>query len=231
MERARGPVKQLALSLVTVGIYAAFSGIVAGAEKQRGSAGERRKPVRQTIPETISAGQAIYKLFDNIAGGIECTLRLQPPHQRCGQCDAGGGCNFAPCDSAACDSIGCNTHFEGIRGQKAGEWVRPVAPNHAGIDEETLPPVPVPIPTKKIQAERSMARPVQDQVPPSMLKTMPRLPSNPLPRPERVPEAKPLQDPRVPAPTVPDQLKDPFEDDPNWIPGKNESIRRSAYYE
>lgn len=229
MERARGPVKQLALSLVTVGIYAAFSGGVAGAEKQRDSAGERRKPVRQTIPETISAGQAIYKLFDNIAGGIECTLRLQPPHQRCGQCTAGEGCDFAPCDSAACDTIACDTYCEGNQGQKTGERVRSAAPDHAGIDQGTLPPVPVPM--KEIQAERSMSQPFQDHVPPSMLKTMPRLPSNPLPRPERVPEAKPLQDPRVPAPTVPDQLKDPFEDDPNWIPGKNQNIRRSAYYE
>ncbi|QDS92282.1 hypothetical protein FF011L_10240 [Roseimaritima multifibrata] len=35
----------------------------------------------------------------------------------------------------------------------------------------------------------------------------------------------------LPAPIVPDRLKDPFKDDQAWIPGSDRTIQRSAYYE
>ncbi|WP_153558609.1 hypothetical protein [Roseimaritima sediminicola] len=67
--------------------------------------------------------------------------------------------------------------------------------------------------------------------------------------PETVPAGRPLPDdgqpsgqpqpgelsperlPRLPAPVVPDELSDPFEDDAAWLPGRDPSIRRSAYFE
>lgn len=36
---------------------------------------------------------------------------------------------------------------------------------------------------------------------------------------------------RLPAPTVPDELVDPFEDETTWVPGKNRNIKKSAYWE
>jgi len=57
--------------------------------------------------------------------------------------------------------------------------------------------------------------------------TTPRAGDAPKPAPAGEVAPRPL----LPAPQVPDSLSDPFEDDQAWLPGRDPSIQRSAYFE
>ncbi|QEG40611.1 hypothetical protein [Roseimaritima ulvae] len=84
---------------------------------------------------------------------------------------------------------------------------------------------------KRLPSRTSTDFPMPPTVPMQVDAPLVDPPSEPLSHPIEELEPKPKTVPRLPAPIVPDELADPFEDDQAWRPGKNPAIKRSAYYE
>lgn len=119
-------------------------------------------------------------------------------------------------------------------GERCGRSGQDVATCGCGVCSKTpaLPRVrsmPARSLPKRLPTRSSTAVPMPPTVPMKIETPLVDPPASPLSHP--IEELEPKTVPRLPAPVVPDELADPFEDDQAWRPGRNAAIKRSAYYE
>lgn len=119
-------------------------------------------------------------------------------------------------------------------GERCGRSGQDVTTCGCGLCSKTPASKPVqsnrvrPLP-KRLPAGSSTAVPMSPTVPMEVDTPLIDPPASPLSHP--IEQLEPKTVPRLPAPVVPDELADPFEDDQAWRPGRNAAIKRSAYYE